>query len=511
MVSDSLKSACHDSEVCANRPNWPDLHNELLTYHTELDGSICRFAARLRGDRWHWSARSSATSFTTPGATRCGCFIVTVISFPLIYINLELPKRIVNNAIGGKNLPQQIFGYEVSQVGYLMLLSFVLLALITLNGAIKYWLNVYRGIVGERMVRRLRYQLYEAVMRFPLPHFRKMSAGEMIPMITAETDPIGGFIGESIASPAFQGGLLITYMVFIFVQEFWLGVAAVALYPMQVWLIPRLQRRINQLSKRRILMTRELSDRIGDVIGGAAEIRANDTARYELADASARLGQDLRHPPQHLQAQVLRQVPEQLPGPDHAVLLLRGRRLLRDHGRALARRAGGRARGVQGHHRPVEGAAEVVRDEGGRARQVRAGGVAVRAAGHAAGRAFARTHLKPCRGSRGRWSRVRSSYSEDGGGIPIERLTLEVPQGQQVALVGTGESGKGELMRLFARLTFPTAGRLAIGKTSLSYRARRRRRAPDRIRVAQRARVLRFAPAQPALWPQAPAGGQRTL
>ena len=149
--------------------------------------------------------------------------IVTAVSFPLIYINLELPKQIVNNAIGGKNLPQQIFGYEVTQVGYLMLLSFLLLALITLNGAIKYWLNVYRGIVGERMVRRLRYQLYEAVLRFPLPHFKKMSAGEMIPMITAETDPIGGFIGESIASPAFQGGLLITYMVFIFVQEFWLG------------------------------------------------------------------------------------------------------------------------------------------------------------------------------------------------------------------------------------------------------------------------------------------------
>jgi hypothetical protein len=26
-------------------------------------------------------------------------------SFPLVYINLELPKRIVNNAIGGKNIP----------------------------------------------------------------------------------------------------------------------------------------------------------------------------------------------------------------------------------------------------------------------------------------------------------------------------------------------------------------------------------------------------------------------
>ncbi|HEX4885070.1 MAG TPA: ABC transporter transmembrane domain-containing protein [Casimicrobiaceae bacterium] len=216
--------------------------------------------------------------------------VVTLASFPLVYVNLEVPKRIVNDAIGGKHLPQTLFGIEITQVEYLMILSFALLALITINGAVKYWLNVYRGIVGERMVRRLRYQLYDAVLRFPLGHFRRTSAGETIPMITAETDPIGGFIGESIAQPAFQAGLLITYMTFIFVQNFWLGLAAVALYPPQAWLIPKLQRKINQLAKKRIQKTREFSDRIGDVIGGAAEIRANNAARYELADASARLG-----------------------------------------------------------------------------------------------------------------------------------------------------------------------------------------------------------------------------
>jgi ABC-type multidrug transport system fused ATPase/permease subunit len=216
--------------------------------------------------------------------------IVTAISFPLIYINLELPKRIVNGAIGGRNVPQEILGFEITQVSYLMVLSVSLLTLIALNGGIKYWLNVYRGIVGERMVRRLRFELNQALMRFPLPHFKKTSAGEIIPMVTAETDPIGSFIGESISLPAFQGGLLLTYLTFIFVQDPWLGAAAVALYPPQVWLIPRLQRRINQLAKRRIQTTRELSDRIGDVIGGATDVRANDTQRYELADASNRLG-----------------------------------------------------------------------------------------------------------------------------------------------------------------------------------------------------------------------------
>ena len=57
--------------------------------------------------------------------------VVTLASFPLVYINLEVPKRIVNDAIGGKNLPQSLAGVEITQVGYLMILSFALLALIT--------------------------------------------------------------------------------------------------------------------------------------------------------------------------------------------------------------------------------------------------------------------------------------------------------------------------------------------------------------------------------------------
>ena len=89
--------------------------------------------------------------------------LLTCVSFPLIYINLELPKRIVNNAIQGKHIPETFLGIPVTQVSYLMSLSIVLLALITINGGLKYWINVYAGVVGERTLRRMRYDLYQAV------------------------------------------------------------------------------------------------------------------------------------------------------------------------------------------------------------------------------------------------------------------------------------------------------------------------------------------------------------
>ena len=216
--------------------------------------------------------------------------VLTAISFPLVYINLELPKRIVNNAIQGKNIPATFLGFPVDQVSYLMGLSLLLLTLITTNGILKYWINVYSGVVGERTLRRMRHDLYQLVLRFPLPQFKTMSAGEIIPMIVAETEPVGGFIGDSVVLPIFQGGLLVTYITFIFMQDVWLGLAAIALYPPQVWLIPRLQRKINLLAKERVQTARQLSDRIGESVAGFAEIRGNDTLQLERADISHRLG-----------------------------------------------------------------------------------------------------------------------------------------------------------------------------------------------------------------------------
>ena len=216
--------------------------------------------------------------------------LLTLVNLPFIYISLEIPKIIINEAIGGQGAPYSIFGVELSQVSYLMFLCFSFLAVIGLNGGLKYVINLYRGMLGERMLMRFRYSLYSRILRFPLPHFKRTSQGEIIPMITAETEPLGGFIGDAFALPAFQGGLLLTYLFFIFQQDVFLGLAAIALYPPQLWLIPRLQKKVNALAKQRVKQVRGLADRVGESIAGINEIHAHDTSRLERADVSKRLG-----------------------------------------------------------------------------------------------------------------------------------------------------------------------------------------------------------------------------
>jgi putative ABC transport system ATP-binding protein len=217
--------------------------------------------------------------------------LVTFCSFPLIYYSLDLPKQIVNQALQGTDWPQPvpIVGTELDQIPYLLTLCFLFLALVIINNAIKFWLNTAKNLLGERMLRRLRYELYMRVLRFRLPRFRQVSQGEIIPMITSEVDPLGNYIGDAIALPVFQGGTLIVYLYFIFAQDVMLGAAAIALYPLQMWIIPWLQAKVNKLARDRVLNIRRMADRIGETISGVREIHANDTSAWHLADISDRL------------------------------------------------------------------------------------------------------------------------------------------------------------------------------------------------------------------------------
>ena len=220
--------------------------------------------------------------------------VFTVFAFPFLYVSLDLPKVIINEAIAGTDFPRVLLGFELDQIPYLMALCGLFLVLVLINGGFKLAINVYRGVVGERMLRRLRYQLFSHVLRFPMPHFRRTSQGEIVAMIAGETEPLGGYIGDSVALPAFQGGTLLTILIFMFVQDPVLGLAAIALYPIQAYLIPKLQKRVNVLKKERTVEVRRLSERIGEVVGGIKEVHTHDTSHFELAEFARRMGRIYR-------------------------------------------------------------------------------------------------------------------------------------------------------------------------------------------------------------------------
>ena len=215
---------------------------------------------------------------------------LTLVTFPILYITLELPKRIINDAIGAGPSAMFIFGVQVTQIELLLSLCFSYLVAVFIHGLLKMKLNTMKGVTAERLLRRFRYQLIGRMLRFPRNYFRSTSQGELVSMVTSEAEPMGGLMGDMVAQPVFQLGQMLIIVTFLFLQSVWFGLAGIALIPLQAWLIPQLQRQINLLNKERIKEVRAFSSEIGESAAGISDLRTNGGLRYRLAQFTERLG-----------------------------------------------------------------------------------------------------------------------------------------------------------------------------------------------------------------------------
>ncbi len=243
---------------------------------------------------------------------------LVVLSLPFYFLSLDLPRMLVNGPIQGSGFESPdatvlfariavqppaflhgwmggsawvLFdGFMLTRVPYLVAMSCGLLALVAVNGIFKFRINTLKGRLGERMLRRLRYQLFDHVLRFPAMHLRRLRQAEIASMIKDEVESLGGFIGDAFVQPAYLGGLAITAMAFIMMQNIWLGLVAGAIVLAQAFLIPKLRKRILVLGRARQIAARELAGRVGEVIEGGMEVHAHDTSNFERAEIGQRLG-----------------------------------------------------------------------------------------------------------------------------------------------------------------------------------------------------------------------------
>jgi putative ABC transport system ATP-binding protein len=238
--------------------------------------------------------------------------LVVALSLAFYYVSLDLPRTIVNaiqklaahperittflrlevalpGFLGGGTL--HLFdGFKLDRVSYLVAICVLFLVFVVINNWFKIYINTAKGRLGERMLRRLRFDLFDRVLRFPQPHFRKVKQAEIATMIKDEVEPLGGFIGDAFVQPAFLGGNALTALFFMLGQSFWLGSIALVILLVQALVIPRLRREILRLGRRRQLTARQLAGRIAEAVDGSIEIHTHDTSNLERADIVKRLG-----------------------------------------------------------------------------------------------------------------------------------------------------------------------------------------------------------------------------
>jgi len=182
---------------------------------------------------------------------------------------LEMQKRIVNQAV------------RFGELSLLYKYCGVYFAAVILSVGLKYAINVLQNLIGERVLADMRKDLYHHILTLPLSFFRNTQPGLVVSSLVTELASAGNFVGMAIAVPVTSVLTLFAFAGYLFWLNPLLAVISLSIYPLVLFLVPRLQRRANVANKKRVDSTRTLSGKIGEAITGIHEIHGNGSYRIE--------------------------------------------------------------------------------------------------------------------------------------------------------------------------------------------------------------------------------------
>ncbi len=417
-------------------------------------------------------------------------FVLAMVALSMVpyFMSLNLPKQIVNGPIQGNGFADpamtQVFlqiafdlpvvghltlfpGIALNRIGTLFALSGVFLMLVVVNGLFKYYINTYKGRLGERLLRRIRFTLVDHILRFPPATFKRIKAAEISSMVKDEVEPLGGFTGDAFVAPALLGGQAVIALVFIFLQSIPLGMITTVLVGVQGLIIPRMRRRLLVLGRERQLTARELAGRVSEIVDGIHTIHSYDTSNFERADISARLGRiyKIRFDIYQWKFMVkfinnfLASVTPFLFYSIGGYLALRGQL---DIGQLVA---------VIGAYKDLPGPLKELIDWDQNRQDVQIKYSQV--IGQFAVDGLLEPEIQAVSAESadgkltGSLTAVNLGVTDDTGAVGLERVNFSVAPGETIAIIGNAGSGADIMAEVMARIVWPSQGQINVGTVDL--------------------------------------------
>jgi len=184
-------------------------------------------------------------------------------------VPLEMQKKIINEAI------------FLKKIDLLKIYCGIYLAAVLISTIFKYLTNVIQTLLGQQALADMRRAVYHHILTLPINFYRKTQPGMVVSALVTELAAAGDFVGMAIAIPVTNILTLLAFGGYLFWLHPVLAAVSLSIYPIVLILIPRLQSRVNQANKKRVDITRELSDKIGESVSGIHEIHTNGTYAIE--------------------------------------------------------------------------------------------------------------------------------------------------------------------------------------------------------------------------------------
>jgi putative ABC transport system ATP-binding protein len=245
-----------------------------------------------------------------------GAIALLVLSWPLAYAGYALIRAIVDNALLGQafqgvtaTAPALRIWIDLAPFGdewrlfdgiaadrrdYLLWLVAGLFAVTAAVVAIRYAVLTIKARLGEDLLGLLRGELLDRLLRLGPDLAETPQASAAAEAIRNQTGELRQALSDAYVLPALLGGRAGIALLFIVLQDFWLGVVAAIGVGLQLVVFPRLRRREEDRQRLERKSARRFGNRVASLAGTLPVIQAHGTGPAERADAQSRLV-DLAH------------------------------------------------------------------------------------------------------------------------------------------------------------------------------------------------------------------------
>lgn len=189
--------------------------------------------------------------------------LLVVATVGIRIVPLEMQKRIVNKAIG------------LGDMDLLILYCLLFLGSVLLASSLKFCINLLQAFVGQTTLERMRRSLYAHILSLPLSFFRTIQPGQVINSLINELASVSGFIGSAVSVPLINVCTLLAMGGYLFYLNPLLACLSFVIYPLQIVIVPKLQKRGNEANRYRVNISRTISGSIGEVVTGVHEVHGH--------------------------------------------------------------------------------------------------------------------------------------------------------------------------------------------------------------------------------------------
>ena len=188
---------------------------------------------------------------------------IIVVTVAMRLVPIEMQKRIISDAI------------QLKKVDALIYYCMIYITAVFSAGILKYAINILQAKVGESTLFRIRKHLYDHILTLPMPFFRRTSPGLVVSTLMAELLPMATFAGMAISAPLVNILTFFAFAGYMLYLDPLLAGLSVSIYPIEMLIIPMLQRKYNKLNRQRTNSLRRTSSIISESMTGIHEIQGN--------------------------------------------------------------------------------------------------------------------------------------------------------------------------------------------------------------------------------------------